>query len=423
MRVIVLGSGVVGVTTAYYLTGDGHEVTIVDRQAAAGMETSFANAGQVSPGASTPWAGPGIPVKALKWLAMRYRPLVLWPLLDQRLYGWLARMLANCTEEAFQRNKGRMVALAEYSRDRLREMRDATGIHYDERTGGTLQLFRKQSQLDAAGHDTAVLDRYGVPYELLDVAGCVLREPGLAASANLLVGGLRLPGDETGDAHLFTQRLAEICRAAGATFRFGASVKRLRREGDRIDGVELARGEILKADAYVVAAGSFTPALLRPFGIDVPVYPVKGYSLTAKVTDAEMAPVSTVMDETYKIAITRLGDRVRIGGTAELAGFSLRLRTPRRITLEHSVRDLFPDGCDPADATFWTGLRPMTPDGTPVVGATALPNLYVNTGHGTLGWTMACGSGRFLADVISGRKPDLDPADLALTRYAQRQVG
>ena len=331
-------------------------------------------------------------------------------------------MLANCTEEAFQRNKGRMVALAEYSRDRLREMRDVTGIRYDERTGGTLQLFRKQSQLDAAGHDTAVLDRYGVPYQLLDVAGCVAREPGLASSAELLVGGLHLPGDETGDAHLFTQRLAEICREAGATFRYGTSVKRLRKEGDHLDGVELARGEILRADAYVVAAGSFTPALLRPLGIEVPVYPVKGYSLTAKVTDSAMAPVSTVMDETYKIAITRLGDRVRIGGTAELAGFSLRLRAPRRVTLEHSVRDLFPRGCDPADATFWTGLRPMTPDGTPIVGATAVPNLYVNTGHGTLGWTMACGSGRFLADVISGRKPDLDPADLTLTRYAQGHI-
>ncbi|MCX8254604.1 D-amino acid dehydrogenase [Beijerinckiaceae bacterium RH AL1] len=417
MRVIVLGSGVVGVASAYYLTQDGHEVTVVDRQPAAGMETSFANAGQVSPGMSTPWAAPGIPVKALRWLAMRYRPLVLWPLLDSRLYGWLAHMLANCTEEAFQRNKGRMLALAEYSRDRLRELRQATGIAYDERTGGTLQLFRKQAQLDAAGHDTAVLDRYGVPYELLDVAGCLAREPGLAAAAHRFIGGLRLPGDETGDAHLFTRRLAEITRAAGATFRFGAPVKRLRRDGDRIAGVELAGGEVLRADAYVIAAGSFTPALLRPLGIAVPVYPVKGYSLTAKITDPAMAPVSTVMDETYKIAITRLGDRVRIGGTAELAGFNLRLRQPRRVTLEHSVRDLFPGGCDPRDATFWTGLRPMTPDGTPLVAATALPNLYVNTGHGTLGWTMACGSGRFLADIVSGRKPDLDPADLSLTRY------
>ena len=315
MRVVVLGSGVVGVATAYYLTRDGHEVIVVDRQSTAGMETSFANAGQVSPGASTPWAAPGIPVKALKWLAMRYRPLVLWPLLDRRLYGWLAHTLANCTEAAFTRNKSRMLALAEYSRDSLREVRAATGIAYDERTGGTLQLFRKQAQLDAAGHDTAILDRFGVPWELLDVAGCIAREPGLRDSAHLLVGGLRLPGDETGDAHLFTRRLADICREAGASFRFGASVKRLRVEGGRLDGIELARGEVLRADAFVVAAGSYTPSLLRPLGIDVPVYPVKGYSLTAKVADPALAPVSTVMDETYKIAITRLGDRVRIGGT------------------------------------------------------------------------------------------------------------
>ncbi len=419
MQVLVLGGGVVGVTTAYYLACDGHEVVVLDRQIAAGMETSFANAGQVSPGASSPWAAPGIPVKAMRWLAMRYRPLVLWPLADRRLYFWLAQLLANCTEDAFHRNKGRMLRLAEYSRDALRALRHEVGIAYDERAGGTLQLFRKQAQLDAAGHDTAILDEHDVPYELLDVAGCLAREPGLADAAPLLVGGLRLPGDETGDAHLFTQRLAEICRAKGVTFRFGVSVKRIR-GGARIDGVELANGEVVRADAYVIAAGSFTPALLRPLGLDIPVYPVKGYSLTAAVTDPAGAPVSTVMDETYKIAITRLGDRVRIGGTAELAGFDLRLRGPRRETLAHSVHDLFPRGCDPSTASFWTGLRPMTPDGTPLVGATGIEGLYVNTGHGTLGWTMACGSGRFLADVIGGRAPDLDPGDLAPTRYAGR---
>lgn len=418
MRVIVLGSGVVGVACAYYLACDGHEVSVVDRQAAPGMETSFANAGQVSPGASAPWAAPGIPMKALRWLAMRYRPLVLWPLLDRRLYGWLARLLANCTEEAFLRNRSRMLALAQYSRDQLDALRTATGIAYDERTGGTLELFRTQAQLDAAGRDAGLLDRFHIAYEMLDAAGCVAREPGLAQSAHRLAGGLRLPGDETGDAHLFTRRLADICAGKGVTFRFGAAVARLRAEGGRLDAVELADGELLRADATVVAAGSFTPALLRPLGIEVPVYPVKGYSLTAAVADPAMAPVSTVMDETYKVAITRLGDRVRIGGTAELAGFDLRLRGPRRATLEHSVRDLFPRGCDPGRASFWTGLRPMTPDGTPVVGATAIKGLFVDTGHGTLGWTMACGSGRFLADLIGGRTPELDPADLALERYA-----
>jgi D-amino-acid dehydrogenase len=417
MRVIVLGSGVVGVTSAWYLARAGHEVTVLDRQPAAGMETSFANAGQVSPGYSAPWAGPGIPVKALKWLMMRHRPLVLWPHADGGLYRWLAQMLANCTEAAYALNKSRMVRLAEYSRDCLRDLRAETGIAYDQRSKGTLQLFRTQKQLDAVGGDTAVLDAFRVPYELLDPAGCVVAEPALGLVPGKFMGGLRLPGDETGDAHLFTQRLAGLATAAGVRFRYGVTVQGLEAEGDRITGVVTDQGR-LSADSYVVAMGSYSPALLRPLGVKVPVYPVKGYSLTLPVTDAEAAPVSTVMDETYKVAITRLGDRIRVGGTAELAGFSLRLRAPRRETLAHSVRDLFPRGGDLAQASFWTGLRPMTPDGTPVVGPTRLRNLHLNTGHGTLGWTMACGSGRLLADLVTGRKPEIDHQDLALSRYA-----
>jgi D-amino-acid dehydrogenase len=417
MKIIVLGSGVVGVASAWYLTRAGHEVTVIDRQPAAGMETSFANAGQVSPGYSAPWAGPGIPVKAMKWLMMKYRPLVLWPLPDTRLYGWLARMLQNCTEDAYRRNKSRMVRLAEYSRDCLRELRHETGIEYDHRERGLLQLFRSQKQLDHVGDDTAVLNAYNVPYELLDPAGCVAVEPALGLVREKIAGGLRLLGDETGDAHLFTQRLAKLAEGLGVTFRYGIKIQGLRIEGDRITGVETDTG-VLTADRYVVAMGSYTPALMRPLGIRVPVYPVKGYSITMPITDADYAPVSTVMDETYKVGITRLGDRIRVGGTAELASFSLRLRAPRRATLEHSVSDLFPRGGDLSKALFWTGLRPMTPDGTPVVGATRFPNLWLNTGHGTLGWTMACGSGRVLADLISGRRPEIDHADLAISRYA-----
>ncbi|MDI3306065.1 MAG: D-amino acid dehydrogenase [Acetobacteraceae bacterium] len=417
MRVVVLGSGVVGVTSAWYLARAGHEVVVLDRQQAAGMETSFANAGQVSPGYSAPWAGPGIPVKALKWLMMRHRPLVLWPRLDGRLYRWLAQMLANCTEAAYALNKSRMVRLAEYSRDCLRDLRAETGIAYDQRTKGTLQLFRTQKQLDGVGSDTAVLDAFCVPYEVLDPAGCIAAEPALALVPGKFVGGLRLPGDETGDAHLFTQRLAALAAAAGVQFRYGVTVQGLETEGDRIAGVRTDHGRVT-GDSYVVAMGSYSPALLRPLGVKVPVYPVKGYSLTLPVEDEAGAPVSTVMDETYKVAITRLGDRIRVGGTAELAGFSLRLRRPRRETLEHSVSDLFPRGGDPAKASFWTGLRPMTPDGTPVIGQTRYRNLYLNTGHGTLGWTMACGSGRLLADLVTGRKPEIDHQDLALQRYA-----
>ena len=418
MHVMILGGGVVGVTSAYFLARAGHEVSVLDRQPGAGQETSFANAGQVSFGYSAPWAAPGVPTKALRWLAMRHRPLVLWPRLDARLYPWLARMLANCTEDAYRRNKGRMVRLADYSRDVLGELRDATGITYDHRTRGTLQLFRTRKQLDHVGDDTRVLDGYGVPYELLDAAGCVAAEPALAAVPGVVVGGLRLPQDETGDAHLFTRNLAAICESLGVSFRYATAIEEIRHEGGRVAGVATTDGVLRTADAYVAALGSYTPALLAPLGIALPVYPVKGYSLTLPVTDAAAAPVSTVMDETYKVAITRLGDRIRVGGTAELAGFSRTLRGPRRRTLERSVRDLFPRGGDFARAAFWTGLRPMTPDGTPIVGPTRLANLYTNTGHGTLGWTMACGSGRLLADLISGRAPDIPAADLAVARYA-----
>ncbi|UIN36905.1 D-amino acid dehydrogenase [Methylobacterium oryzae] len=418
MHVMILGGGVVGVASAYYLAKAGHQVTVIERQPGVGLETSFANAGQVSPGYSAPWAAPGIPLKAMKWLMMRHRPLVLWPCLEPRLYGWLARMLANCTEDAYRRNKGRMVRLAEYSRDALRDLRSETGITYDHREKGTLQLFRTQKQLDHVGDDTRVLDAYGVPYEVLDSAGCIAAEPALRHVGGIIAGGLRLPGDETGDAHLFTQRLAAICEGLGVAFRYRVPVAQLLSRGDRIEGVETGDGEILRADAYVVALGSYSPALLRPLGIEAPVYPVKGYSLTLPVTDATAAPVSTVMDETFKVGITRLGDRIRVGGTAELAGFSDVLRVPRRQTLERSVGDLFPRGGDLGQAKFWTGLRPMTPDGTPLVGPTRVANLFTNTGHGTLGWTMACGSGRLLADLVSGRAPEIESEDLGVRRYA-----
>lgn len=417
MKVVVLGSGVVGVTSAYYLACAGQEVTVLDRQPAPGMETSFANAGQVSPGYASPWAAPGIPMKALRWLLMHHRPLVMWPMLDTRLYGWLAQMLANCTPEAYRRNKSRMVRVAEYSRDTLRALRAETGIGYDDRQLGTLQLFRTQRQLDHVTADTRVLDEYRVTYEVLDPAGCIAAEPALARVRGHFVGGLRLPGDETGDAHKFTQRLAALAAERGVVFRHGVHVERLDVEGGRVRAVVTSAGEV-SADVYLVAMGSFSPRLLKPLGIRVPVYPVKGYSLTLPIVDPAAAPVSTVMDETYKVGITRLADRLRVGGTAELAGFSTRLRRPRRATLEHSVRDLFPDGGDLSRASFWTGLRPMTPDGTPVVGATSLPNLYLNTGHGTLGWTMSCGSGRVIADLISGRTPDIDTQDLSVARYA-----
>ncbi len=417
MKVLVLGSGVVGVTSAYYLAKAGHEVTVLDRQSGPALETSFANAGEISPGYSSPWAAPGIPQKSIRWLMMKRAPLVFRPRLDPAMAVWIAQMLRNCTAERYVVNKGRMVRIAEYSRDKLIELRAATGIAYDERMQGTLQVFRTQKQLDGIGKDVEVLRKDGVPFDILDSAGCVAAEPALADVRSLIVGGLRLPHDETGDCYKFTNALAKLAEAAGVRFRFDTTIRGLRAGSGSIEGVETSAG-METADRYVVALGSYSPALLAPLGISLPIYPVKGYSLTIPITNPDGAPVSTVMDETYKIAITRLGDRIRVGGMAEISGFSTDLPAARRATLEQSVRDLFPRGGDPSAGTFWSGLRPMTPDGPPIIGRTRFSNLMLNTGHGPFGWTMSCGSARMLADLVSGRKPEIATEGLGFERYA-----
>ncbi|WP_427939253.1 D-amino acid dehydrogenase [Achromobacter marplatensis] len=419
MHVIVLGSGVIGTTTAYYLARQGAKVTVLDRQPAAAQETSYANAGQVSPGYSTPWAAPGIPLKAIKWLFQKHAPLAIR--LDGSLYQlkWIAAMLANCSADRYSVNKERMLRLSEYSRDCLRELRAATGIHYEERTRGTLQLFRTEAQLEAARRDIAVLEEVGVPYELLDRNRLVTAEPALARSIHKLAGGLRLPNDETGDCRLFTTRLAEMAAALGVDFRYNQTVSGLSTAGGQITGVRVG-SEVLTADRYVAAFGSYTRGFLEPLGLDLPVYPVKGYSLTIPLKDEAAAPVSTILDETYKIAVTRFDERIRVGGMAELSGFDLRLKDARRKTLELVVNDLFPDSGHVAQAEFWTGLRPMTPDSTPVVGPTRYGNLFLNTGHGTLGWTMACGSGKLVADQVMGQRPAIRTDGLSLSRYDRR---
>jgi len=416
MKIAILGSGVIGVTSAWYLAQAGHEVVVIDRQAGPALETSFANAGEISPGYASPWAAPGIPRKALRWLLMRHAPLILKPRLDPAMLRWILSMLGNCNASAYAVNKARMVRLAEFSRDRLIDLRSDTGIRYDERMQGTLQLFREQKQLDGIAKDVAVLKAGGVPFEILDAAGCLAAEPGLASSDVPLAGGLRLPNDETGDCFKFTNALAQLCREKGVVFLNGHGIERLAMDGGRIDHVATDRGAV-RADAYLVALGAYSPPLLAPLGLRLPVYPVKGYSITVPIVDAERAPVSTLLDESYKVAITRLGDRIRVGGMAELSGYSHDLPQARRQTLELSVGSLFPGSGDLAGASFWAGLRPMTPDGTPVVGATPVPNLFLNTGHGTLGWTMACGSGHLIADIIGGLTPAIEAADLGIARY------
>jgi len=417
MKVIVLGGGVIGVTSAYFLAKAGAEVTLIDRQHGPALETSFANAGQVSPGYSTPWAAPGIPLKAVKWLFQKHAPLAIK--LDGSLaqLRWMAQMLCNCSADRYAVNKERMMRVAEYSRACLQELRTQTGIQYEQRTGGTLQLFRTQQQLDAVARDIEVLKECNVPYEVLTAEGVATVEPSLAQAQGRLSGGLRLPNDETGDCHMFTNALGEFARKLGVKFRFGETVTRLVAEGASI-GAVVTSGGLHIADKVVVAFGSHSPHLLSPLGIEMPIYPVKGYSITVPLVDPRFAPRSTVLDETYKIAVTRFDERIRVGGMAELCGFDTRLNEKRRATLEMVANDLFPGG-DTSAATFWTGLRPMTPDGTPIIGKTQFSNLYLNTGHGTLGWTMACGSGRLIADLVTGAKPEISSEGLGIDRYGR----
>ncbi|WP_348635343.1 D-amino acid dehydrogenase [Herbaspirillum sp. LeCh32-8] len=418
MRVVILGSGVIGVTSAWYLARAGHEVTVLERQDGPALETSFGNAGQISPGYASPWAAPGIPLKAMKWMFQEHAPLAIRPDGTLRQLRWMWQMLRNCNAASYAVNKERMVRLAEYSRDCLRQLRADTGIPYEGRQQGTLQLFRTQEQLDGASKDIAVLKEAGVPYELLSADELARAEPALGKVRSKLTGGLRLPNDETGDCQLFTTRLAKMAEDLGVTFRYGVSIDALAMAGGKIGGVVCGR-ELVQADAYVVALGSYSPQLLRDVPVlpEIPVYPLKGYSITVPITDAAAAPVSTILDETYKIAVTRFDDRIRVGGMAEIVGYDKTLKTKRRATLELVVNDLFPGAGDTTRASFWTGLRPMTPDGTPVVGATPVPNLYINTGHGTLGWTMSCGSGQLLSDLISGRRPAIASDDLSVARY------
>ncbi|WP_420992853.1 D-amino acid dehydrogenase [Cupriavidus sp. 30B13] len=424
MRVLVLGSGVIGVTSAWYLARAGHEVTVIDREAAPALGTSFANAGQISPGYASPWAAPGVPLKAIKWMFQEHAPLTVRP--DGTLFQlqWMWQMLMNCSAERYAVNKERMVRLAEYSRDCIRALRADTGIAYEGRQQGTLQVFRTPEQLDGAAKDIAVLEQAGVPYQLLSREDLAASEPALAAVSHKLSGGLRLPNDETGDCQLFTTQLAAMAEGLGVKFHYNRSIDGLLTKGDAVTGA-MVGGQPVTADLVVVALGSWSTPFVKNFlpGIsNLPVYPLKGFSITVPMTDAARSPVSTVLDETYKVAITRFDDRIRVGGMAQIVGYDRSLDPSKRRTLEHVMNDLFPGAGDVSRATFWTGLRPMTPDGTPIVGPTPVKGLWLNTGHGTLGWTMACGSGKLLSDLVSGTSPAIRADDLSVARYI-RQPG
>lgn len=415
MEVVVLGSGVVGLTSAWYLSQAGFSVTVIDRQARAAEETSFANAGQISYGYSSPWAAPGIPAKAIKWLFEQHAPLKIKPSISPELMQWAGKMLLNCQLDKYRINKARMLTVANRSRDCLAKLNQQYQLDYQGRSQGTLQIFRTNAQLTAVEKDIKLLEESGTRFELMDNKQCLAQEPGLSHMQGELVGGLYLPDDQTGDCYLFCQQLQQMAQQAGVKFLFNTQIDALLTEKNRVVGITTNQGTIT-ADHYVVAMGSYSKHLLAPFGIDLPVYPVKGYSLTLPVIDEQHAPHSTIMDETYKVAVTRFNERIRVAGTAELAGFDTALPDKRLATLNHVVSQLFPHGVDFNQAEYWSGFRPMTPDGTPIIGQTSLTNLYTNTGHGTLGWTMACGSAEILTEIIASQGKQAQP-ELSVARY------
>lgn len=417
MNVLIMGGGVIGVSTAWYLAKSGCSVTVIERQNNTALETSFGNAGEISPGYTTPWAAPGIPLKAIKWMFQKDAPLKIK--LDGSLFQlqWMKEMYLNCNTNRYTINKERMLHLAEYSRDQFIALRKEIGISYEDRQLGTMQLFRKQKQVDDMQKDIQVLEECGVEYKVLDKEGCITTEPGLANSHANIAGGLLLPHDETGDCHIFTQKLTEECKKLGVKFLFNKTISKIEKQGRNINAVWCG-AEKFTADHYVIALGSFSRLLAQSIDLNLPIYPVKGYSITIPIVNSERAIRSTILDETYKIAITRFDKRIRVGGMAELAGYDLSLNPERRATLEKVVNDLFPNSGDMTRTNFWTGLRPMTPDSTPIIGATPYRNLSLNTGHGTLGWTMSLGSGKYLADLVTNQKTDITIDGLDLSRYS-----
>ena len=417
MKVIVLGSGVIGVCSAFFLALEGHDVTIIDRKDAPAMETSFANAGEISPGYASPWANPAIKGKLFHWLRDKHSPLVIRLLKDPSMYKWLKQMWTQCNTESYMRNKSRMVPLAEYSRDQLMALRNAHNFSYDSETRGTMQIFRDQESFAKINDDLRVLREFDVPYSILQPVDIKEFEPGLDAVSRNFVGAIMLPGDETGDCHKFTNELAELCHKCGVKFMMETSIKQLMVEGGECKGVTLADGSEITADAVVVAMGSYSVQLMKPQGIKLPIYPVKGYSMTCKIQSRATGPLSTVLDDKHKVAITRLGDQIRVGGVAELCGYDLSISKRHKQMLEYVANNVFPGVCDMDTATYWAGLRPMTYDGPPIIGESPIKNAWLATGHGTLGWTMACGTGRIVADLISGIKPDIDVSELGLNRY------
>ena len=411
MQVLVLGSGLLGTASAWYLSRAGHDVTVIDRQPGSGLETSFANGGQISVSHAEPWANPQAPAKVWKWLGKEDAPLLFRLRADPAQWAWGIRFLAECLPSRTRDNIVQILNLGTYSRASLQALRAETGIQYDHLEKGILHFYTNAKEFEAAKEPAELMRAFGVDRQLKTAAECVAIEPALAGMQNRIAGGTYTASDESGNAYKFTDELSKLAAARGVRFRYGVDIRGLEQAGGRIAAVRVltpeGREETLTADAYVVAMGSFSPLLLRHVGISIPVYPAKGYSITMPVTGAE-APYVSLTDDEYKLVFSRLGNELRVAGTAELNGWNTEINRVRCQAIVRRTATLFPNAGDFARARFWTGLRPATPGNVPLIGRSKIDNLFLNTGHGTLGWTHACGSGRALADLVSGRQPEVD---------------
>ena len=418
MKVVVLGAGIIGVATAWYLLEEGHEVVVVDRQEDAAMETSFANGAQISVSFCEPWANAGAPFKVAKWLLRDDSPLLFRPRLEVAQWRWGLSFLTQCSNAAFERNVEQLVRLGRYSHESLKSLVAQTGIEYERLERGILHFFSSQADFDAGAAGAEVMRAHGVDRRVLSRDEVLKVEPALRAFGHNIFGGTFTPSDESGDARVFTQKLAQACIARGATFLYGHDILALQREGQAVSGAQIAhvrtgQKTVLKGDAFVAAMASYTPQLLKPLGEFLNIYPAKGYSATLRLKKPEQASVVSLLDDTRKIAISRLGDYVRIAGTAELVGLDTSLDTPTsRVRCDALVKryeELFPGVADLGERNYWTGLRPSTPTNIPYIGRSKkASNLWLNAGHGTLGWTHGAGSGRALAELLSGKRPALE---------------
>lgn len=412
-QVAVIGGGVIGVCTAYFLAAAGHEVVLIERHGNVAEQASFGNAGVIAPGYVTPWAAPGMPKKILSYFFKSEAPVLLKPTMDRALWRWVRLWLSECELSRYRINKARMQRIAFYSRDILHQLREHYQLDY-EQTQGYLQLFRTQQDVQLAAPGLALLAENGVPHRMIDADAAYLIEPALSKNTPL-AGGLYLPQDESGNCPLFIKQLKTITQTMGVEFHFGSTVHSIQKMDSRLTFKIDER--MFSADAIVVAAGIDSTQLLAPLGIHVPLYPIKGYSATASIRNFDDAPQAALMDESYKVAVTRMGTRIRIAGIAELGSRTNALHQAAVRTLIKVGNDWFPDATNYNTANFWCGTRPMLPDGPPLLGATPIKNLYVNIGHGSAGWAMAAGSGKVLADIISGHTPDIDLDGLTLSRY------